>query len=247
MVNISTIMELASKLSLTHLAKRDIKLLDTANENELLFLEMVLREELWLRGEKKKDAMYVKSRLLDEKTFEGFDEQFQPSITKWHKEKLKGGEWINDRFNVVIAGGAGTGKTHLATAIGHSAIANMKKTFYATLKDLVFLNGSQGLIRASKSKLNYIRDCDVVIIDEFGYAPIKKEEALFVYNLLNEMNAYASIVIVTNRVFSEWKEIFNDEVLANTLVDRLVEKCQMFKLTGESYRLLKHRTLADKD
>lgn len=247
MADKSTIMEFAHKLSLTHLAAREIELLDKATENELTFLENILHAELHLRSEKKKQAILKNSKLPPEKTFGEFEEAYQPSVTKWHKGKLSGVEWINDRFNVVISGGAGTGKTHLATAIGCSATANHKKAFYTTLTDLAFLSGSQGLIRASKTKINYMRECDVVIIDEFGYTPVSKENGLWIYNFINEINPYTSLVIVTNRVFSQWKEIFNDEILATTLVDRLVEKCQFIKLTGESYRLLKHKTLSTID
>ncbi len=247
MTNISVIMEMASKLSLANLAKRRIKQIDDATEEQLAFLEIILREELWLRGESKKDKVLVKSKLPSEKTFAEFKLKFQPRLTKWHIGKLRETKWIDEKFNIIIVGNAGTGKSHIATAIGYEAVENKKKVFYTTLKDLIFANNSQGLIKASKTKLAYIRECDLIIIDEFGYTPIAKEDRLWLYGLLNEINPYTSIVIVTNRIFSKWQDIFQDEILATTLIDRLVEKCQIIKLMGESYRLEQHQNIAEKD
>lgn len=132
-----------------------------------------------------------------------------------------------------------------ATAIGYSAIANQKRVYYTTLKELIFANNSIPLVKASSTRLNYLRQCDMVIIDEFGYTPVTKEDGLWVYNLLNELNSYTSLVIVSNRVFGGWKDIFTDEILANALVDRLVERCQLIRLTGESHRLLQHQNIAN--
>ncbi len=109
-----------------------------------------------------------------------------------------------------------------AAPIGYGAIANQKRVYYTTLKELIFTNNSIPLVKSSSTRLNYLRQCDLVIIDKFGYTPVTKEDGLWVYNLLNELNTYTSLVIVTNRVFGGWKDIFAGVLLANTLVDRLV-------------------------
>ncbi len=237
------IIELASKLSLANLSKRNIPAFDNASEQELNFLEHILSEEQRLREKKRKDVLTVRSKLPEMKCLDDYDLSFQPSLSKWHITKLKETAWIEAIFNIIIVGEAGVGKTHIAVAIGHNAIQNQKKVFYATTKELLFLCNSKDILTKSRTRLKYIRECDLVIIDEFGYTPISKDEGLCLYNLINDINKVTSLVIVTNRVFSSWGSIFTDEVIAATLIDRITEKCQIIRLSGNSYRLAKHENI----
>ena len=89
--------------------------------------------------------------------------------------------------------------------------------------------------------MEYIKLVDLIVIDEFGYIPLDTKDVIKLYNLINKINNYASIMIVTNREFVTWKDIFYDEALASTILDRLIEKSFIIKIETESYRLKKHQ------
>ena len=241
MANLTKIYELAALLSLNNLATKNIPM--EVGEKELNFLEYVLATEQAIRDNKKFLLRKSHSKLPDKMLLENFDLTFQPNITKWHIEQLEKMEWLANHFNILIMGDAGTGKTHLATAIGKSALWQGKKVFYLTVKELIFLFKTQDSIRSSKGRINYIRECQLVILDELGYVPMEREDALLLYKLINEINVVTSLIIVTNREFEMWHEIFFDEVVATTILDRLIANCQVMKFSGRSYRLAKHMSI----
>jgi len=241
MANLTRIYELAAQLSLNNLATKNIPL--DVGDKELNFLEYVLATEQAIRDDKKYLFRKSRSKLPDKMLLENFDFTFQPNITKWHVEQLEKLDWLVKNFNILIIGDAGTGKTHMAAAIGNSALWQGKKVFYATIKEILFIFKTQDSIRFSKGRVNYIRECQLVILDELGYLPMEREDALLLYKLINEINAVTSLIIVTNREFEMWHEIFCDEIIAATILDRLIANCQVMKFSGRSYRLAKHMSI----
>lgn len=244
-MDLSRIKELAGRLNLTNLAKNvsDIK----GTEKEWQFLEKVLRVEQEIRDGNKEDMLIKRAKFPMIKTMEEFELEMQEKLTKWHLIKLSETKWIDDKFNVLLIGSAGTGKTHLSVAIGLKAIANNKKVVYTTVNELLFLIKTQQEVKKSKIKLDYVDECDVVIIDEFGYTPLTQEDTLTLYKKIDDLNKRKSLIIATNRNFEGWGDIFYDEQTAETLLDRVIENCQVITLTGGSYRLRTHKGIFDND
>ena len=244
-MDLSRIKELANRLNLTNLAKNvsDIK----GTEKEWQFLEKVLRVEQEIRDGNKEDMLIKRAKFPMIKTMEEFEVEMQEKLTKWHLTKLSETKWIDDKFNVLLIGSAGTGKTHLSVAIGLKAIANNKKVVYTTVNELLFLIRTQQEVKKSKIKLEYVEESDVVIIDEFGYTPLTQEDTLILYKKIDDLNKRKSLIIATNRNFEGWGDIFYDEQTAETLLDRVIENCQVITLTGGSYRLRTHKGIFDND
>ena len=238
MSSIGRIKELTSKLFLTNISKGNISLHEYT-EDKLLFLEVILSKELECRRINKIRYLKGKSGIKQEdynKTLDLFNIAFTKNITKWHINRLKSVNFIKDKTNVIIMGQAGVGKTHLAIGTALTAIEQEIKTFYVTADDLVKIINDKENVKQNK-KMEYIKSCDLVIIDEFGYIPLDTKDVISLYNIINNINNYTSIIVITNRDFVNWKDIFYDEVLASTILDRLLEKSFLIKIDSESYRI----------
>jgi len=161
----------------------------------------------------------------------------ESTITKRQVNQLLDFNFIDHRSNLIFIGPPGVGKTHLATGIGLKAIdAGYKVLFLSTLTLMETLELAE-LKGALKSKMNSLLKFDVLIIDELGYLPMNKKGMYNLFQLINGFYEYRSIILTTNKDFTNWGEFFADDNVAVPIVDRLIHHSYIFMLGGESYRL----------
>ncbi len=170
------------------------------------------------------------------KTLEGFDFMAIPSLNKQLALELARGEYILKRENVLAVGNSGTGKTHLAIALGLAACHEGRKVKFFTAAGLVTAlteaRDGKALLRFKKQ----LARKDLVIVDEFGYVPFSKTGAELLFEFFAERYERGSVMVTTNLPFDQWTEVLGSERLTGALLDRLTHRVHILEMNGESYR-----------
>jgi len=212
--------------------------------NEEYLLEL-FRAEAKKREERSAAERFKQARFPTFKSFEEFDTDFQRGVTGKQLQTLAKLEWLDALFNLILIGPPGTGKTHIALAIGNKAAKEGYRVAFTTMDKLVHVLKTWEISKKSACRLGWIKKCDLLIIDELGYLPVSRTEANFFFSLISELYEKASIVITSNKGFDGWAELLGDAVLATALLDRLTHRCQILNFTDDSYRLKNRKQIFD--
>jgi DNA replication protein DnaC len=206
-------------------------------------IEALLAEELTIREGRRIKAALQMARLTPVKTLASFDFTFQPSLDRNRILALAGLDFI-DRHEVVhLIGQSGTGKSHLAIALGVEAVRAGRSVYFAPLADII-----DSLARAEREgrlreRIRYLCRAQLLIIDEIGYLSVGAGAGNLFFQLVNARYEKGAMILTSNRGFAEWGEVFGDPVVATALLDRLLHHAVVVQIEGASYRLRAHADL----
>lgn len=205
------------------------------------FLAHLLDEELAAR-EARRLALHTKlAHLPFHKTLEQFDYSFQPSIEKRRLQELASLRFVANGDNVLFLGPPGVGKTHLAIALGIKAISAGLSTYFVSVPELIDLIGQDAGRGHLAKRMQQLCKPTLLILDEMGYLPLERQVATFLFQLVARRYEKGAIILTSNKSFSQWGELFTDQVLATALLDRLLHHSTIINIRGQSYRLKEKR------
>jgi DNA replication protein DnaC len=204
------------------------------------FLEGLLQCEINGREEKRFERRLKHASFPEYKTLDEFDLNEQPSLSKRQFNQLKELSWIEQGYNLILLGPTGVGKTMLSIGLGIHAINSGYKVHFVTMNDLVYILKTQEVLRTSRARYKRIIESDLVIIDDLMFMAMEKHEANLFFQLINKLYGQTSIIITSNKSPEDWGELLGDPAITTAILDRIVHKCEVINLDGDSYRL-KHR------
>lgn len=201
------------------------------------FLDQLLSREVAHKTEKTVTMRTAMARFPYVKTLENFDFTFQPSIDKKRIRELATCRFIANGENVIFLGPPGVGKTHLAVALGIKAVTEGCRTYFTQAMPLIASLTRAYTENKIEERLKLLCQPKLLIIDEIGYIPIDPHGAHLFFQLVSRRYEKVSIILTSNRSFSQWNEIFGDTVIATAILDRILHHSHTINIKGNSYRL----------
>ena len=206
-------------------------------------IEALLAEEITIRESRRIKAALQMARLATIKTLSGFDFSFQPSLDRNRVMALAQLDFI-DRHEVVhFIGQSGTGKSHLAVALGVEAVRAGRSVYFSPLADIIDLLAKAEREGRLRERIRYLCRASLLIIDEIGYLTVGAGAGNLFFQLINARYEKGAMILTSNRGFAEWGTVFGDPVVATALLDRLLHHAVVVHIEGASYRLRQHADL----
>lgn len=227
-------------LKLTNMVEKLSETSDFIINNNLGFIDGLIRLTNYEIDTKEKSmikAMVKVAGFPHLKELTDFDFDFNESINRNQINHFLTHSFIENKENIILLGPSGVGKTHLATAVGISVAKRRMQTYFIKCHDLIAQLKKAKLENRLNDRLKHFSKYRCLIIDEIGYLPIEKEDAKLFFQLIDKRYENKSTIFTTNITFDKWDDVFQDPVMANAILDRILHHSHILKITGDSYRL----------
>ncbi len=231
---------LAHHLNLTGLEGQLEALLSRATEEQSSFLDFALNllsSEVDHRKQQNLLKRLKVAKLPRTHDLEEWKDNPHSGISRQQVSQLRECLWLEQYFNLILMGPSGTGKTFLAAGLGYEALKKGYKACFRTMDQLNYLLKMKDITRTAGREYNHLTQAHLLVIDDIMMFPMEKKQAVSLFNLVDYMHQRASMIVTTNKSPDEWAKVLDDEVLATAILDRLLFKCEILKLSGKSFRL----------
>ena len=238
------------QLNLVNLSNEIDSIIIDAQKNEISYVEFVknmMEKEVKHRKEKDKERRTKYARLPLSYNLDLYDFSFSSGLEKQQLNQLRELSWLEQNFNIILMGPSGTGKTYIAAGLCFDAVQQGYRAYFKSMEDLVHILKMKDIICTAGAEYKRIMKAHLLVIDDIMMFPVTQQDAIVFFNLVNELHDKASVVITTNKSPKQWADVIKDEVLTTALLDRLLYRCEIIKLSGNSYRMKNRKTIFEKE
>ena len=207
------------------------------NHDHLTFLLQLVELEMVERERRAADRRLKAAKFAYHKSLDEFDFSSQPTLNKSLVLELMRGDYLDARENILLVGASGTGKTHIATAMGIAACGQGKRVRFFRVTELITLLLEAREERQLLRLRMQLAKQDLLILDELGYVPASKAGSELLFDIVSTAYERQSLIVTSNLPFESWTEVLGSERLTGATLDRLTHRCHILETRGESYRL----------
>ena len=250
MTKTETIKGQCKQLKLSAIADKLDDIVRDAQNNQatyLNFVNMLMQQEINHRMEKDKQRRQKYARLPLSYNLDLYDFSFSNGIDKQQLAQLRELGWLEQNFNIILMGPSGTGKTYIAAGLCFDAVEQGYRAYFKTMEDLIRVLRMKDITRTAAAEYKRILKSHLLVIDDIMMFPVKQEDAVAFFNLINELHNKTSLIITTNKSLKQWTDVLKDTMLTTALLDRILYRCEVIKLGGKSYRMENRKTIFNND
>ncbi|MFC7527007.1 IS21-like element helper ATPase IstB [Parapedobacter sp. GCM10030251] len=207
------------------------------------FLLRLFEKEGQHRDVQARERQLKVARLPKKSNLQEYEERSGSGLNRQQLNTLRELAWLDQVYNMIVMGPSGVGKTYLAAGLCSDAIQKGYKAYFRTMEDIVNMLKMKDFSRASMAEYKRLTKANLIVIDDVMLFPIDKNHAINFFNFINQTYENTSFIVTTNKMPAEWAKMLDDEVLATALLDRLLFRCEVIRLEGQSYRMENRKTI----
>ena len=240
------ILDYAVQLNLSGIKEQFDDLIRKADEEKISYTDFSLRllkTEIKQRVKRDFDRRLKDASLPLKHDLAQYDFSFSNGLSKQQLNQVRECAWLEQNYNIVLMGPSGVGKTFIAAGLCHDALNKGFRAYFRTMEQIIEILKMKDITRSAGAEYKKLLKSHLLVIDDIMMFALDKHQAVQLFNLINHLHEKVSFIVTTNKSPEEWVKLLDDEVIATALLDRILYRCEVIKLTGKSYRLNNRKTI----